>query len=167
MSQKALSIWLKVIIILMAICGLVFYFYVFPIIAVSALSVIPTLVEASFDANVQAYFWWIRIMWISAIPCYIVLILGWLIASNIGKDKSFTKSNAKYLMLIMIATLIDCIFFFIANVVMLRLGYSSEMIFIVAIISIFAGIVIAVAAAALSHLVLKAAELQEENDLTI
>ena len=166
MSQKSLSNWLKIIIVLMAICGIVVYAYAFPELIAS---LVPTIAKDSTEkfASMGLYFEWMIIFWISAIPCYIVLILGWFIACNIGKDKSFTVANAKYLKYIMIVTLIDCIYFFIANVMMFSNGKSTELIFVVSLVAIFAGIVFAVTVACLSHLVLKAAKLQEESDLTI
>ena len=166
MSQKSLSNWLKIIIVLMVICGIVVYVYAFPEL-MSSLA--PAMAQSSTQkfAGMGVYFEWMIILWISAIPCYMVLIFGWFIASNIGKDKSFTVVNAKYLKYIMIITLVDCIYFFIANVLMFSGGKSSELIFIVSLIAIFGGVVFAVVMACLSHLVLKAAKLQEESDLTI
>lgn len=166
MSQKSLSNWLKMIIVLMAVCGLVVYIYVFPELMSSLVPKIQIDSTEKF-AKMGVWFEWMFILWISAVPCYIVLILGWLIARNIGMDKSFSVANAKYLKYIMIVTLVDCIYFFIANVMMFSRNKSTELIFIVSLVAIFAGIVFAVAVACLSHLVLKASKLQEESDLTI
>lgn len=161
MSQKALSNWLKTIIILMAICGMIIFIYVFPFL------IVPIIIKQISNTTVDAFSLWTTILSINAIPCYIVLFFGWKIANNIGKDKSFTVKNSKYLEYIMITALLDSIFFLIANIVMLHIKMSTGLIFVIAIIMIFAGIVIAITAACLSHLVLKAAKLQEQNDLTI
>lgn len=160
MSQKSLSRWLKVIILLMAVCGLAIYAYVLPKLIMPAATNL--FVGLSNGSKI-----WIYILWVSAVPCYIVLVYGWLIAKNIGIDKSFTIMNSIYLKNIMLVTLIDCIYFFVANIIMLRLKMSTETIFIISMLMIFAGIVVAIAAACLSHLVLKAAKLQEQSDLTI
>ena len=161
MNQKSLSNWLKVIIVLMAICGLVVYTYAFP-----------NLITRFMPENIlkdkeSILLTWKALLWLSAIPCYLVLIFGWFISKNIGEDKSFTKENAKYLKYIMIVTLIDCVYFFVVNIVMFNMNLSNELILVFSLIAIFAGIVFAVAIACLSHLVLKASKLQEENDLTI
>lgn len=165
MSQISLSNWLKIIIVLMAVCGLVVYIYVFPILMASLVPVPINGMKKFVGLDIR--FEWSLILWVSAIPCYAVLIYGWLIARNIGMDKSFTKVNAKYLRNIMIVTLVDCIYFFIANVIMFSKEKSTELIFAVSFTAVFAGIIFAAVIACLSHLVLKAAKLQEDNDLTI
>lgn len=159
MSQKSLSYWLKIIILLMAVCGVAIYLYVMP-------TLLMPLITISFESSLVSNIWLI-ILWISAIPCYIVLIFGWMIARNIGIDKSFSISNSKYLKNIMIVTIVDSAYFFIINIVMLKLNMSSVLIFVISMVLIFAGIVVATASACLSHLVLKASKLQEQSDLTI
>lgn len=161
MSQKSLSNWLKVIIILMAVCGLVVYMYIFPNL------ILRFMPYSQNGENLSIFNNWMIILWISAIPCYMVLVFGWLISKNIGNDKSFTIENAKYLKYIMVITLVDCIYYFIANIIMFYMKANNETIMIFSLVAIFAGIVFAVAIACLSHLVLKAAKLQTENELTI
>ena len=159
MKQTSLSKWLKIIIIGCGICGLLIYALVMP-------SIGQTL--ASENPEMSSYFWpWLIFIWATGIPCYIALFFAWKIAANIGVDKSFSISNAKLLKWISILAAGDAAFFFLGNIVFLLLNMNHPSIVLLSLIIVFAGVAISVAAAALSHLVMKAADLQEQSDLTI
>ncbi|MBQ4282805.1 MAG: DUF2975 domain-containing protein [Lachnospira sp.] len=155
MSQKALSVWLKMILIGMALCGLVVYGYAVPFGGNELLGPVSDM------AGGLIY------VWITAIPCYAVLIFGWRIATNIGKDNSFCQENANCLKWIAFLAAADTIILFVGNIVLLLINMSTPVIIFGSFIICFVGISISVAAAALSHLVLKAAVLQEQSELTI
>ena len=95
------------------------------------------------------------------------LVLAWIIANNIGHDRSFCKQNAKLLAVIAVLAAADGAYFFIANVVMLLLDYSHPGMLIFSLLACFAAVACCIAAAGLSHLVYKAAKLQTDSDLTI
>ncbi len=159
MEQKSLAKWLKIILVGVGLCGLIVYFVIFPSYGQSLVTDYPEFANR---------FWpWLIFLWVSGIPCYIVLVFGWMIASNIGKDRSFSNENAKYLKWISGLAAGDGIFFFIGNVVLLFTNMSHPGVALFSLIVVFAGVAVAVAAAALSHLVKKAAVLQEQSDLTI
>ena len=158
MNQKSLSNWIKGIILSMAVVGAITYFKILPLIVLEVLSRLQLM---------DYYFVWIIIISLTAIPCFATLIVGWMVANNIGKDKSFSKENAVLIKIVMILALIDSIFFFVANLIMYINKCSSPMIFTVSLILVFAGISIAIIAACLSHLILNAFELKEQTDLTI
>ena len=159
MEQKALSKWLKIIIIGVGICGLVGYFLVIPSFGQSLARQYP-----EFSGR---YLPWLIFIWVTAIPCYIALFFGWKIAANIGGDRSFSVENANLLKWISWLAAGDSIYFFAGNVALLLLGMSHPGVVLASLLVVFAGVAITVAAAALSHLVRKAAALQEESDLTI
>ena len=159
MEQKALSKWLKIIIIGVGICGLVGYFLVIPSFGQSLAMQYP-----EFSGR---YLPWLIFIWLTAIPCYIALFFGWKIAANIGADRSFSVENANLLKWISWLAAGDSIYFFAGNVALLLLGMSHPGVVLASLLVVFAGVAITVAAAALSHLVRKAAALQEESDLTI
>lgn len=159
MSQKGLANSLKAIITGLAICGLLIYFYFLPVWGKA--------LTADFLQYENAYWPWLIILWISALPCYLVLICGWKVASEIGKDNSFSNINAKMLKNIAFLAAIDSIYIFIAGGIMFALNMSTGMVEILILFLVFAGTAVTVAAAALSHLVYKAAAMKEENDLTI
>ncbi|MBR2742394.1 MAG: DUF2975 domain-containing protein [Clostridia bacterium] len=159
MGQRALSVWIKVIICLIAVCGLVVYFVVIP-------SYGHELV-VKYPEYAGAYQPWITFIWLTAIPAYIVLFLVWMTAENIGRDKSFSRVNAKYLKWIALLAAIDSVFFFVGNVVFAAIGISHPGVVLASLIVVFFGIAVSVISAAVSHLIMKAAKLQEENELTI
>lgn len=159
MEQKALSRWLKFVIIGVGICGLFVYFGILPSCGNSMVAEYPEFANR---------FWpWLIFLWMTAIPCYAALVFGWKIAENIGLDKSFSKENAKLLEWIARMAAGDSTFFFVGNIVLLFCNMSHPGVVLLSMVIVFAGVAITVAAAALSHLVLKAAALQEESELTI
>lgn len=159
MTQTSLSKWLKGVIIGIAICGAIIY-----------VCLIPFIGRDMVDANPEyayCYLPWLVVLWVSAIPCYLVLYYGWKITGEIGRDHSFSMENAGYLKRISMLALIDSGYFFAANLILLLLNMNHPSILLASLFVDFAGIAVAVAAAALSHLVQKAAEIQSENELTI
>ena len=159
MEQKSLSKWLKLILLGMGICGLAVYFLIVPSFGDSLRSQYPEFADR--------YWPWLIFIWISGVPCYAVLALGWRIAVNIGRDASFSLANARCLGSIARLAAGDAAFVFLGNVALLFLNMSHPGVVLLSLLVVFAGAAVAVAAAALSHLVRKAALLQEENDLTI
>lgn len=159
MTQKSLSKWLKGVILGIAVCGLIIY-----------AGLIPLFGKDLAQANPEfayCYYPWLIVLWISAVPCSLVLYYGWRITVEIAKDNSFSMENAFYLKRISSLAILDSGYFFIANLVLLFLNMNHPGIFLASLFVDFAGVVVAVAAAALSHLVQKAAEIQQENELTI
>ena len=142
MEQKSLSNWLKFIII-----G----------IGVSIIAALAIVFIAVIEKN---FLQWGLFMGVSSVPCYIVLALGWQIADNIGKDKSFCEENAGKLKYISLLAAGDSAWFLLLKISRPEITISSMLI-------VFIGVAISVVAAALSHLVKKAADLQEQSDLTI
>lgn len=159
MNQKKLSWWLQVIIMCVGLIGAGFYFLIFPFYGRSLVDAYPEFMYA---------FWpWLIFLWLTGIPCYIVLIYGWKIAASIGKDKSFSLENADRLTKISYLAAGDTVFFVVGNIVFCVLNLNPIWILLMSMLIAFVGIAIAIIAAALSHLVMKAADLQEQSDLTI
>ena len=159
MNQKKLAVWLKVILIGVAICGLVVYFVI-----------LPTFGDSLHDSfpEFAAWHWpWMIFLWLTAIPCYTALVMGWKIAVHIGEDRSFSMENARLLQVIAWLAAGDVLYFFLGNVVFLFLNMNHPGILILSLLICFAGVAVTVAAACLSHLVRKAAGLQDESDLTV
>ena len=159
MEQKALSKWLKAVLIGVGLCGLVVYLVIVPGYGAST---------AHLNPEYAHCFWpWLIFLWGTAVPCYTALVLGWRIAANIGRDRSFSRANAEYLKRIAWLAAFDSAYFFIGNAALLLLNMSHPGVTLLSLLVVFAGVAVAVAAAALSHLVQKAAALQEQSDLTI
>ena len=75
---------------------------------------------------------------------------------NIHRLKRITKLS-----------IVEVLMYFLAAIVLLLVDMVNIQIFIVIFIILFASMFVAVCASVLSHLVSKAVELQNENDLTI
>lgn len=160
MKQKSLSKWLKFIIIGIGICAIFVYGVIVPMLG-------QELASAN-NGEFEYCFWpWFIFILITAIPCFAALYFAWRISDNIGEDRSFSYENSKFLKYISILAAGDAGFFFAGNIVFLFLNMNHPGIVLFSQLIVFVGIAISVAAAALSHLVMKAACLQEENDLTI
>lgn len=161
MSQKTFSTLLKIIIIGAALCIAFMYAWVIPELGVP-------LAEAGDGEFEYLYTPWLVAIELTALPIAAALVLAWLIAVNIGHDKSFCRQNAKLLAIIAILAIADAAYFFTA-VVVLGLVYKvwHPGVIIFTLMVCFAGVGVAVAAAALSHYARKGAELQEQSDLTI
>ena len=90
MRQKTLSNWLKFILLGVGLCGLVIYLLVVPMLGQT--------VAAAEDGVFDHLYWpWLVFIWVTGLPCYAALAFGWIIASNIGKDRSFSVENARLL----------------------------------------------------------------------
>lgn len=159
MEQKGLSKWLRFITICFGLFGVVIYCFVLPYMGND--------IAAANPEYSHAFYPWLIFLWLTAIPCYIVLVFIWRISTNIGRDRSFCRENAADLKRIAVVTVADTIFFFVMNVVYLFIGISHPGIVLASMVPTFLGAAFAVGTGALSHLVLKAAKLQEENELTI
>ena len=160
MRQKSLSNWLKFIVIGVGICGLVIYLLVVPMLGQT--------VAAAEDGFFDRLYWpWLVLIWVTGLPIYAALAFAWVIAGNIGQDRSFSIENARLLKWISGLAAGDAAFFFAGNILYLLLGWSHPGVTLLCMVLVFVGGAISVAAAALSHLVMKAALQQQENELTI
>lgn len=156
MNQRSLSKRLKITIVGIAICALIFY-----------IAVLPYLCRTLLNAKGTAFIVEVVYACISGIPCFIAMFLAYRISINIGENRSFTKENAQLLIKISNLAAIDTLYVFIGALLLLFLVEADPMVILLSFVVIFAGLAVSVAAAALSHLVLKAADLQDESDLTI
>ena len=158
MTQKKLADLLKVICIGLAILGAVVYFLVLPTVG-------KDLVEES--GMVNAFWPWLLFLWGTGVPCYMALFEFWHVCSEIKADNSFCEENAIRMMNIALLILGDVAYFFAGNVLFLLLNMNHPGIFLISLAIDVFGVGIGGAAAALSHLVYKAAVIQAENDLTV
>ncbi|MDO4650488.1 MAG: DUF2975 domain-containing protein [Eubacteriales bacterium] len=160
MKQNHLSRWLKLVIAGVAICGLIIYILIVPMIG-------KEMVSADAEALSGYYMPWLIFIVVSGIPCYIALAFAWQIAKNIGLNCSFSVENASKLKWISNLAVIDAAYFFAGNVILFLLGMNHPGILLFSLIIVFIGVAISVAAASLSHLVLKGVELEDLNEGTI
>lgn len=158
MNQKSLSNWLKVMILGVGICGILICALVLPVLTAELLPLLN-------DTRICLV--WLILLWLTSVPCFIALIFSWRIVSNIGKDQSFTQENAILLKKISILAIGDVLFLFVWNMALFFLNANPPSSLLACLFIDFLGIVVAVIFAALSHLVFKAADLQDQCELTI
>ena len=156
MNQKNLSRWVRGVLVTVGVCGLAMLIWI--------TSISGKETAGSFGGIPTA---WTILLWCAAAPCYGVLAVGWRIAGSIGADRSFTSENAKRLVLCAWLLAGDGVFFFLGNLILLLSGRGEIGIAVLSLVPCFLAASCSVAAAALSHLVRKAAKLQEAEDLTI
>ena len=159
MKQNEFAKWLKFIIITKAIIGLFFCFLIVPGLGSDIASANP---EFSYMFMPSLMF-----IWITAIPFYLALWKSWCICCEISQDNSFSEKNAKALKYISRLALVECILYLFAMVVLLFLNLLHPSILLISLFIIFVGISVGIVSAVLSHLVQKANDIKQENDLTI
>ena len=159
MNQTRLSRSLKAILAGVGVCGLIVYFAILPSIGDS--------MHASYPEFAAWHWPWMIFLWLTAVPCYAALAMVWKIADHIGRDQSFSAENARLLQRVAWLAAGDTAYFFLGNVVLLFLNMNHPGILLISLLICFAGVAVTVAAVCLSHLVYKAADLQEQSDLTI
>ena len=159
MKHDIFSKWIKVVIIGTALIGIGACAYL-----------VPELFRAFKRWYPELTSWvapWMSLIYVCAAPCFAALVTGWLIADNIGKDKSFTMKNAGLFKLFSLLALGDSIVFGVGSLVYTLLGFNHPGLLLIQMLIVFVGLAIFVCMAALSYLVGKAAALQEDSDLTI
>lgn len=164
MNQKSLAKWLGFVLAGAAVCAAALYFYVVPVLGAS---LVPQYDETLKPMQCAPYVVWLIVIWMTAVPVFMAFVYAARIVRNIGADRSFTDENAKYLKRISILAALDSGFFFAANIVLIFLSMNHPGVLLGSLVIVFIGVCVTVAAAALSHLVHKAAVLQDDSDLTI
>ena len=160
MKSKSMAKWLKFILFGAAACGLAVYLWIIPEMG-------KTIAAWDNGAFAPFYWPWLIFLWATGVPCFAALVLAWKIAGNIGADRPFSLANVGLLKGIARLAAGEAAFFFLGNVVLLLLNMNHPSVVLCSLLLVFAGAAIAIASAALSHLVRRAAELQEQSDWTI
>ena len=159
MKQKELAKWLKGIVMIAAAVGLIFCFWIVPLLGKDAVSMYPELDYMFFPC--------LSFIWITAIPFYMALWESWNICGKISKDQSFCEENANSLKRISILSIIECAFYLMAAIILMLFNLLHPSILLIMLFILFVGVSISIFTATLSHLVKKASDLKQENDLTI
>ena len=160
MKRMALVRTLKGVVVFLTMLAALFYGFVFP-----------ELIRGIGAMWEEAFAWLVTpgivAVSLSAVPIAIALVLFWQICTDIGRDNSFCHRNAWRLSGIGFCALADTAYCAVGTVTVFAITGGHPGVFLVATAAILIGLAIALAAFLLSHLVLKAAELKDEHDLTI
>ena len=106
-------------------------------------------------------------IWLIGGVCYVALWHFWKICVQIGRDRSFCMENASSLRWISLLTVLIGGLLALGAGALVLLEMTSLLLILGMGLAALAAWVVALMAYALSHLVKKAAHLQNENDLTI
>ena len=155
MGQKALSRWIRAIILFLAAAGCAGFF------------VFAYILRGLKWVTTADFIIWIGVVAVALVPCYAVLVILWGISATIAGGTVFCAKNAGRLRAISYLAGADSVFFFAASVALLITRLSNTYLFCASLIAVIIGIVITAAAAILSHFCVKAADLQDQSDLTI
>ncbi len=159
MKQKELSRWLRsVVVVGWCACGLL-SFVVAPYLARDAVLMAPELKSLAIPC--------LALFWTAMVLVAVALWHGWKIFGEIGRDNSFCADNARRLRIISRLALTDAVLCLAAIVLLLFFRGLHPGVFLLLLLITAIGAGISAAAAALSHLTMKAAAIQDENDLTI
>lgn len=159
MKQYGFSVWLKAITLICAVLGLCLCFLLAPMLLDD--------LAANHTELKNMFYPGIIFVWITAIPFFAALVEVWLICEEIGRDNSFCVKNALRLRTLSGLGILECVFYTVATVFLLVKGVNLPWLFLLFLFIIFVGVSAAVGAAALSHLVRKAADLKQDSELTI
>ena len=161
MKQKELSLWLRAIVILGAVCVLALG------VGITAHLQLLWLHAYEYPDLVLPSRWLAVPLWISVVPVGWFLALVWQMAGEIGRDNSFCMENARRLKTCAALALTDTVLYAVAGPVLTLTGQLPGRTLAAVVLIVAVGLAMAVCCAALSHLTRKAAELKQENDLTI
>ncbi len=159
MENTVLSRRLKAVIIALGVLGALVYCIALPLMGMDMVFAYPEFSD---------FYWpWLIFFWASGVPCYLVLIYGWMVTENIAEGHPFTHENAKLIKRIAQFAIWDTVYFLIGNVILFLLGMSHPGIVLLSFAVVLAGVVFSIVASALSSFVTRASNLQEQSDLTI
>ena len=159
MKQKELSVWLRIVVIVIGAAVLFLAVVFLPDIGQKAAQLNPEL----------AYLYWpcLIFIWCTVLPMLAALALAWQIFTEIGRDNSFCLQNAQRLRKISVLALLDTLLYIGGFIALALLDAMRPGALVGTICIVFLGLIMTVISAALSHLTRKAADLKAENDLTI
>ena len=159
MKQKLLSLCLEGCTVVIALIATLVLLYILPGEAAWLLENCPELDWLYLPTMI--------LVRLSFLPCLLALGAFFLICREIGRDNSFCRANVRRL--VFIAGCAVCgILLCVCQVVMMAAAWALHpgVLLLCMMICLF-GVMVAAAAAILSHLVEKACVLREENELTI
>lgn len=159
MKQKELAKWLKLIVIIIALVGIIVFSKLIPDMAYSIGATDP---EYGF-----LYYPVLIYVWISAIPFYYALFLVWKMCDDIQDNQSYSVNNIKRLKRISQLSLLEAIYYGLFPVFLGLFGAGHPGLLVIVVAIILICLAFSIVAAILSHLASKAHELEEENRLVV
>ncbi len=104
---------------------------------------------------------------ISGVPFYYAVIEAFMIVYEIGKNNSFSEINAKRLHRISLSSALFSAWYLVGAIAAVFVPIFGVGMYVILFLVIFLSAAFSAATAALSHLTAKAAEIKNENDMTV
>lgn len=160
MKQTEMSGYLKMITAGVGVLLLAFLFWFLPLVLKEP------LVGAAGEGG---YMGTCVLVWISGIPAFMCLVRFWGICESIRMDRSFSGENAGRLKEMSRYMLADAVLYtgFLLWFFLSGWYQGAAWLIFPVLLAIFISVALTVISAVLSHLVQKASEIQEEQELTI
>ena len=154
-----ISKWLKGVTIGVGFMGALFFAWIMPVTADTYRKAVPEL----------AYLYWPGMIygWVIGAGCYWILFQFWNVCTEIGRDNSFSIENVKSFQIISRTAAVIGVIWFTGMIFLAWNRWVNPAILIFVVMALFLCITVTILAAALSHLVQKAYEMKQENELTI
>ena len=159
MDMKKLARLLQLALIGAAVIGVVVFFMAVPMLGQEMAAIYPEYAAA--------YWPWQIFLWLCGVPCFMSLLPGWRVFGRLAGKNAFCRENGEDMKTIAHLAFFDTALFVVGNAVMLAFGWHHPGYLLMAAVVALCGGVIGVVAQVLGMLVLEAAAMREENDLTI
>lgn len=156
MNKKTITVLLKTMIAVLGVLGVVCCFNM------------PSIVDYIFPGwSPFTQRLWLGIFWVSALPCFVMLIPAWRIAGNIGKNQSFCRANVRHTRLLGVLAAVNTGNLALANLITMANGRSFFAFFLSFFFIVAVFFALSVCAFSFSYLLGNAVTLQEQSDFTI
>ena len=159
MEMKKLARLLQLALIGAAVLGVAVFFVAVPMLGREIATMNPEYAVA--------YWPWLLFLWLCAVPCFLSLMPGWRVFGRLAQKNAFCLENGKDMKRIAHLAFFDTVLFLVGNVMMAAFGWHHPGLLLAACAVALCGALIGVVAQVLGMLVLEAAAMREENDLTI
>lgn len=159
MKQKKLSTNLTAAGAVVTVMAAALFFVVFPVYG--------RKIAVDYPEFSGAYIPVLIYLWVMSLPVWLAIWEYFRICREIGRDNSFSEETAGSLGKISLYAMADTVLLFAGALIMLFVRLMPLALLISSIVICVLGFGISVVAASLSHLVLKAKTIKDENDLTI
>ena len=161
-KYTAVVICLRISLILICLIGLVICAFVYPFqVSITAIGVPTDPVEPTV-AELVAF--WVQLLfyWLASIPCFITLLIGWGISSEIKRGLLFSMKIARRLNTSALILFVDCLIYLVAQFVFTMLGWNP---FVPILLTIgLIGLILSFALYFAARYVGEAAKIKAENE---
>ena len=155
MKHKTMANLLRVVIFLLVLCGLFIHVWWMSM-----------LLGGGASLNIVTDEW-VILAAVALVPCYRVTVIAWLVAGSIAKEQEFCHRIAARFRWIFGLALGDSAVFLIGSLILYLAGRAYVWCVLGATVLGVLGVCVAIAAAVMSHLIDRAADMQDDADLTI